>query len=74
MVLLSLEALRKRNVAGPLLLFNLALYVSMLGFASWALNAFVDHIGDHQYYDPPAGLAIFLLANDTCICIQFPTH
>ncbi|NP_001152675.1 plasma membrane associated protein [Zea mays] len=57
MVLLSLEALRKRNVAGPLLLFNLALYVSMLGFASWALNAFVDHIGDHQYYDPPAGAA-----------------
>ncbi|ONM34296.1 AWPM-19-like family protein, partial [Zea mays] len=42
MVLLSLEALRKRNVAGPLLLFNLALYVSMLGFASWALNAFVN--------------------------------
>ncbi|ONM34302.1 plasma membrane associated protein isoform X1 [Zea mays] len=64
MVLLSLEALRKRNVAGPLLLFNLALYVSMLGFASWALNAFVDHIGDHQYYDPPAG--------DACTCMD--TH
>lgn len=53
---LSLEALGRRNVAGPLLLLllNLALYVSMLGFASWALNSFVDGIGDHDYYPPEA--------------------
>ncbi|XP_004980853.1 uncharacterized protein LOC101758635 [Setaria italica] len=42
--------------AGPLLLLNLALYVSMMGFASWALNSFVDDIGDQEYY-PPAGAA-----------------
>ena len=56
MAFLSLEALGRRNVhvAGPLLLLNLALYVSMTGFASWALNSFVDDIGDQEYY-PPAG-------------------
>jgi len=54
MALLSLEAMGRRNVAGPLLLLNLALYVSMMGFASWALNSFVDDIGDQEYY-PPAG-------------------
>ena len=54
MALLSLEAMGRRNVAGPLLLLNLALYVSMTGFASWALNSFVDDIGDQEYY-PPAG-------------------
>ncbi|KAG0541150.1 hypothetical protein BDA96_03G471600 [Sorghum bicolor] len=61
LLLSSLEALgRRRNVAGPLLLLNLALYVSMLGFASWALNTFVDDIagGDHEKeYYPPAGAA-----------------
>ena len=60
LLLSSLEALgRRRNVAGPLLLLNLALYVSMLGFASWALNTFVDHDiagADHEKeYYPPAG-------------------
>jgi hypothetical protein len=49
MALLSLEALGRRNVAGLLLLLNLALYVSMMGFASWALNSFVDDIGDQEY-------------------------
>lgn len=45
------EALGRRNVAGPLLLLNLVLYVFMMGFASWALNSFVD--GHHkQYYSP----------------------
>jgi len=64
LLLSSLEALgRRRNVAGPLLLLNLALYVSMLGFASWALNTFVDDIaiagGDHEKeYYPPAGPSV----------------
>ncbi|KAG0541151.1 hypothetical protein BDA96_03G471600 [Sorghum bicolor] len=68
LLLSSLEALgRRRNVAGPLLLLNLALYVSMLGFASWALNTFVDDIagGDHEkeYYPP---------ADDACMCMGTP--
>ncbi|TKV93505.1 hypothetical protein SEVIR_9G229900v4 [Setaria viridis] len=51
MALMLWEALGRRNVAGPLLLLNLVLYVFMMGFASWALNSFVD--GHHkQYYSP----------------------
>ncbi|KAJ1295290.1 hypothetical protein BS78_01G212300 [Paspalum vaginatum] len=56
----SLEALGRRNVAGPLLLLNLALYVLMMGFASWALNNVVD--GHQQYYPP-----------DSCMCMGTPT-
>ncbi|CAN6288037.1 unnamed protein product [Urochloa humidicola] len=57
MAIVWLEAVRRRNVAGPLLLLNLVLYVFMMGFASWALNSFVD--GHHyqyqqQYYPPDA--------------------
>ncbi|CAN6310888.1 unnamed protein product [Urochloa humidicola] len=54
MALVWLEALGRRNVAGPLLLLNLVLYVFMMGFASWALNSFVDghHYQQHQYYPP----------------------
>ncbi|CAD6234641.1 unnamed protein product [Miscanthus lutarioriparius] len=63
MALLSLESLGRRNVAGPLLLLNLALYVSMTGFASWALNSFVDDIGDQEYYPP---------ADDACMCTGMP--
>ncbi|XP_066315916.1 membrane protein PM19L-like [Miscanthus floridulus] len=63
MALLSLEAMGRRNVAGPLLLLNLALYVSMMGFASWALNSFVDDIGDQEYYPP---------ADDACMCTGTP--
>ena len=51
MAIMSLEALGRRNVAGPLLLLNLVLYVLMMGFASWALNSFVD--GRRQQYYPP---------------------
>ncbi|KAG2548629.1 membrane protein PM19L-like [Panicum virgatum] len=51
MAIMSLEALRRRNVAGPLLLLNLVLYVLMMGFASWALNSFV-HGQSQQYYPP----------------------
>ena len=51
MAIMSLEALRRRNVAGPLLLLNLVLYVLMMGFASWALNSFVN--GRSQQYYPP---------------------
>ena len=51
MAIMSLEALGRRNVAGPLLLLNLVLYVFMMGFASWALNSFVDGRGQ-QYYPP----------------------
>ncbi|KAL6643130.1 hypothetical protein ACP70R_021311 [Stipagrostis hirtigluma subsp. patula] len=46
---LSLEALGRKNVAGPLLLLNLVLYVFMLGFASWALDSFID---GRQYHHP----------------------
>nr|CAB3494502.1 unnamed protein product [Digitaria exilis] len=52
MAIMSLEALGRRNVAGPLLLLNSALYVFMMGFASWALNSFVDG-HQQQYYYPP---------------------
>ncbi|CAN6299173.1 unnamed protein product [Urochloa humidicola] len=56
MALVWLEALGRRNVAGPLLLLNLVLYVFMMGFASWALNSFVDghRYQQHQYYPPDA--------------------
>jgi hypothetical protein len=53
MAIMSLEALGRRNVAGPLLLLNLVLYVFMMGFASWALNSFVDGHHRQQYYYPP---------------------
>ncbi|XP_039832708.1 membrane protein PM19L-like [Panicum virgatum] len=54
MAIMWLEALGRRNVAGPLLLLNLVLYVFMMGFASWALNSFVDGHHRQQYYYPPA--------------------
>ncbi|XP_062201063.1 membrane protein PM19L-like isoform X2 [Phragmites australis] len=44
---MALEALGRKNLAGPLLLLNLVLYIFMLGFASWALDSFID---GHQYY------------------------
>ncbi|CAL4942214.1 unnamed protein product [Urochloa decumbens] len=56
MALVWLEALGRRNVAGPLLLLNLVLYIFMMGFASWALNSFVDGRHHYQYqqqYYPP---------------------
>lgn len=53
MAIMSLEALGRRNVAGPLLLLNLVLYVFMMEFASWALNSFVDGRRHHQQYYPP---------------------
>ncbi|KAK3157721.1 hypothetical protein QOZ80_2AG0127040 [Eleusine coracana subsp. coracana] len=37
-----LEALERRNVAAPLLLLNLVMYIFMLGFASSALDSFID--------------------------------
>jgi hypothetical protein len=67
MALMSWKALGRRNVAGPLLLLNLVLYVFMMGFASWALNSFV-HGGHHKqqqqqqqqyyYYYSPRSFAI----------------
>ncbi|TVU30447.1 hypothetical protein EJB05_22071 [Eragrostis curvula] len=47
MALAFLEELRRRNVAGPLLLLNLALYIFMVGVASSALNSIID---GRQYY------------------------
>ncbi|KAG2548630.1 hypothetical protein PVAP13_9KG213700 [Panicum virgatum] len=61
MAIMSLEALRRRNVAGPLLLLNLVLYVLMMGFASWALNSFVH--GQSQQYYPP---------DNACMCMGTP--
>ncbi|KAL6839333.1 hypothetical protein ACP4OV_030830 [Aristida adscensionis] len=37
-----LEALGRKNVAGPLMLLNLVLYLFMLGLASWALDGVID--------------------------------
>ncbi|KAF0929815.1 hypothetical protein E2562_025950 [Oryza meyeriana var. granulata] len=42
---MALEQLGRRNVAGPLLLLNLLMYVFMLGFAGWALNSSIKNAG-----------------------------
>uniref|UniRef100_A0A0D9XKD7 AWPM-19-like family protein n=1 Tax=Leersia perrieri TaxID=77586 RepID=A0A0D9XKD7_9ORYZ len=42
---MALEQLGRRNVAGSLLLLNLLMYVLMLGFAGWALNASISGAG-----------------------------
>uniref|UniRef100_A0A0E0M8F4 AWPM-19-like family protein n=1 Tax=Oryza punctata TaxID=4537 RepID=A0A0E0M8F4_ORYPU len=42
---MALEHLGRRNVAGPLLLLNLLMYVFMLGFAGWALNSSIKNAG-----------------------------
>uniref|UniRef100_A0A0E0EYP7 AWPM-19-like family protein n=1 Tax=Oryza meridionalis TaxID=40149 RepID=A0A0E0EYP7_9ORYZ len=42
---MALEHLGRRNVAGPLLLLNLLMYVFLLGFAGWALNSSIKNAG-----------------------------
>ncbi|KAL5224112.1 hypothetical protein ABZP36_010751 [Zizania latifolia] len=48
---MALARLGRRNVAGPLLLLNLVMYVFMLGFAGWALNKSIAD-GEQQQQQP----------------------
>ncbi|KAG8091853.1 hypothetical protein GUJ93_ZPchr0012g20333 [Zizania palustris] len=48
---MALARLGRRNVAGPLLLLNLVMYVFMLGFAGWALNSSIAD-GEQQQLWP----------------------